>query len=194
MIELTKKQARAQARAAREALTQTQRDQYSHQICAHIQNLPQFQAARSVLSYMSFGAEADITALLDQYARHKQMLLPLSGRDRRLIIYHYNGEDALLRSAYGILEPNPQRSVPFDDVPDLVLVPGLAFDRRGVRVGYGAGYYDRYLGSLPRRPYLAGVAFACQVFDALEHMVYDVNVDCMITQHGVIPIASEGQA
>ncbi len=87
----------------------------------------------------------------------------------------------------GILEPKPelreqnQRRVKVQEL-DLLVIPGLAFDRHGGRLGYGKGYFDRLLPGTRADALLAAVAFECQVFDAVPMQPYDVRVDAVVTQ------------
>ena len=86
-----------------------------------------------------------------------------------------------------ILEPSGQtkRFLPDASIPALLTAPGLAFDRSGARIGYGKGFYDRYLGKIPAadRPYLVGLCFSCQLFKTLDgQKPHDINMDLIVTE------------
>ena len=86
-----------------------------------------------------------------------------------------------------ILEPPGQtkRFLPDASIPTLLTAPGLAFDRSGARIGYGKGFYDRYLGKIPAadRPYLVGLCFSCQLFEILDgQKPHDINMDLIVTE------------
>ena len=86
-----------------------------------------------------------------------------------------------------ILEPPGQtkRFLPDASIPTLLTAPGLAFDRSGARIGYGKGFYDRYLGKIPTadRPYLVGLCFSCQLFERLDgQKPHDINMDLIVTE------------
>ena len=86
-----------------------------------------------------------------------------------------------------ILEPCGQtkRFLPDASIPALLAAPGLAFDRSGARIGYGKGFYDRYLGKIPAadRPYLVGLCFSCQLFEMLDgQKPHDINMDLIVTE------------
>ena len=86
-----------------------------------------------------------------------------------------------------ILEPPGQtkRFLPDASIPTLLTAPGLAFDRSGARIGYGKGFYDRYLGKIPvaDRPYLVGLCFSCQLFEILDgQKPHDINMDLIVTE------------
>ena len=91
---------------------------------------------------------------------------------------------ALLRSAYGIEEPGADAPLCAPEAIDLAIVPGIAFDAGGVRVGQGGGYYDRFL---PRfRGVAAGVGYTFQVFEALPALAHDAAVDYVIHPAGIL--------
>lgn len=91
-------------------------------------------------------------------------------------------------ATHGIRQPPAGQPAP---APDLVLVPGLAFSRDGVRLGRGGGFYDRWLGGLTRRPCLLGVGFACQLADSLPWEPHDVHLDAIVTEKGLFARTSQ---
>ena len=93
--------------------------------------------------------------------------------------------EMLVKSAFGVLEPPPEAPV---IEPDILLVPLLGFDRRGYRLGYGAGHYDRTLATLrARRPILAvGLAWACQEVDLIPADGFDQPLDWVVTENEAI--------
>lgn len=106
----------------------------------------------------------------------------------RLDFYRYNRDQPLVRGRFDILVPNLQA----EHLPrlriDLLLVPLVAVDAQGTRLGMGGGYYDRTLKSLPPqlRPRLMGVAHACQISDALlPHDDWDIRLDALVTELGI---------
>ena len=92
---------------------------------------------------------------------------------------------------FGIREPKPQVGTPqaIADI-DAILVPAVAFDRRGYRVGYGGGYYDRFLPELRGRAVRVGLAFACQLVDSVPAGAHDVPVDFIVTETEIIATGS----
>ena len=100
--------------------------------------------------------------------------------------------DELAAGTYGILEPRPElRALPSRRVEagqiDLVMVPGVAFDRRGGRLGHGKGYYDRFLPRLRPDVLAVGVAFECQLLGEVPMLPSDVFMDRVITEEAVCP-------
>jgi 5-formyltetrahydrofolate cyclo-ligase len=173
-------------RGRRAALGSAERDAWSQAICRSVVELLDARAARVVLTFLSFGSEVSTVGLVDHLAgAGSRVLLPLV-RDGALFAADYRPGDALMASAYGPLEPVPER--PADPVDlEAVVLPGLAFDRRGVRLGYGGGYFDRFLAPLSPRPLLVAVGFALQVLPEVPGGPHDVPVDFVVTEREVIP-------
>lgn len=157
----------------------------------------QFDTATTVLTYVAFGSEVDLRSLHQAYdgpveaPGRKRFAVPLThAPDSRLTFHLLAGAD-LRTSRSGLREPlaaAPQ--VPLHDV-DLVLVPGLAFAVDGTRLGYGKGFYDRFLAELraafPAVP-TVGVTIDALVFDALPSDAHDVPVTHLVTESGLRPV------
>jgi 5-formyltetrahydrofolate cyclo-ligase len=147
---------------------------------------------------MAFDHEVLTDGLIRQaIASGKQMVLPVVQIDRsHLMLYAIEALDRDVAPGYrGILEPQPQHAravVPH--ALDLVLVPGVAFDLQGGRLGFGAGLYDRLLGQLPRDIAKIGLAFDFQVISRLPHQPHDVLLDAIVTDRRVVwgPSHAEG--
>jgi len=150
--------------------------QKSFQICHQIELHERFVASRCVMLYYPLPGEVDVTALLDGYYEKKILLLPvIYGQD--ILPKPYSGPHNLVRGAYGILEPVGDGGNNTLQ-PELIIVPGLAFDRQGHRLGRGKGYYDRFLSR--QKGYKIGVCFHYQIFPSLPVEVHDVAVDEVI--------------
>jgi 5-formyltetrahydrofolate cyclo-ligase len=134
--------------------------------------------------FCAFRDEIDTAPLaVELRTRHARLALPvILGRDRPLLFRRWRAEDVLVPSgAFRIPEPPAEAE---EVLPDVLMVPLAAFDRRGYRIGYGAGFYDRTLALLrARRPVRAlGYAFACQEVDEVPAEPHDELVDMMITE------------
>ena len=139
------------------------------------------------LGYASFGSELDTRPLLRAVlASGRVLALPRIDRAaRRLVLHQVRDLGTELRpGVWGISEPDPERCRPvMPGEIDFVLVPGLAFDPEGGRVGYGAGYYDRLLGGWPEPlPLLVAAAFELQVVPAVPVLATDHRVDLVVTE------------
>ena len=128
------------------------RAEKSRAIQSRVLALPEYQRARRVLLYLSKGSEVDTWPLLARaLAQGKEVYAPRClERPGEMAFYRVSSREDLQAGAFGLLEPIPGRCPPLErGQGDLCLVPGLAFDREGYRLGYGKGYYDRFLGSRP---------------------------------------------
>lgn len=163
----------------------------SERVRTHLVSHPVWRASRVVLGYASFRNEVDTFPLLAVIlAEGKELVLPRVDRGRRsLDLLRVRDLRVDLGPGYqGIPEPNPLRCPPADPrVIDLVLVPGVVFDRRGFRLGYGGGYYDRLLESLPRAVRV-GLGFSLQVVDELPVLSHDLPVDILVTEEGSLEL------
>lgn len=144
---------RAQLRAARAAMAPEERARCDAAIAAQVVASPAFAQAPVVFSYLSFGAEVETrTIIRAAWAAGKVVALPRVVGPHRLAWYRVDSFEGLVLSAYGIKEPAPDpcRALSVtDDTCALALVPGLAFDQEGYRLGYGGGYYDAFLSTFP---------------------------------------------
>lgn len=169
----------------------------SARIRGHLVGHPAWRSSRVLLGYASFRQEVDTFPLLaEALAEGKDLVLPrVDRRARRLDLLRVRDLGADLEPGYqGIPEPRPGRCPPaHPGAIDLVLVPGVVFDRRGFRLGYGAGYYDRLLPSLAGAVRV-GLAFSLQVVDELPVLAHDLPVDVLVTEEGILEVATERAA
>lgn len=186
-----KQQIRAQAHENRNA--QENKEELSRGIVSRFMSLPEYQAARTVLFYLDVRSEVRTRhSLEDALASGKKIVVPYCIEGEVLELFHLESLDELSLGMYRILEPKPElRSLPHKQVPveeiDLIMVPGVAFDRRGGRTGHGKGYYDKLLEhSRPETP-LVALAFECQMFPEIPMQPHDVFMDKVITEAAVYP-------
>jgi 5,10-methenyltetrahydrofolate synthetase len=183
---------RAAVIAARDRLDGPRRSQAGDAITAGLLRLPAQVGARTLLSYASFGTEFDTRAFNEHVlASGRSLLLPRVDRAiRRLRLYAVASlADDLLPGVWGILEPDPARcrEASIEEV-DFILVPGVAFDESGGRLGYGGGFYDRLLARVrPDIPRVAG-AFSLQVVAAVPVEDHDCRVTTLVTENATIAI------
>jgi 5-formyltetrahydrofolate cyclo-ligase len=130
--------------------------------------------------------EADLTPLFHRHPR-KRWVLPriIPEQNHRMEIHIYDA-DHLVRHRFGMLEPAPDSPVMAEDEIELTLVPGLAYDRRGYRLGYGGGYYDRFLSRFGGVS--AGIVFHALWLDSIPHGGHDVPVQWIVTEKEMGPV------
>ncbi|HEX9892230.1 MAG TPA: 5-formyltetrahydrofolate cyclo-ligase [Actinomycetota bacterium] len=178
-----KESLRARMRRARRAVPAGERAERAARI--ERSALAVLEGARTVMVFYAFGTEVATRGLVRAlHHREVRLLLPFLTRGTMEAAEVGPGE-ALDPSAYGPREPVRRVAVDPGEV-DAMVVPGLAFDRRGHRVGYGEGHYDRYLTRLRPDALSVGVAFAFQVVDEVPSGPGDVAVDVVVTEDEVI--------
>ncbi|MFZ5427388.1 MAG: 5-formyltetrahydrofolate cyclo-ligase [Thermodesulfobacteriota bacterium] len=163
----------------------------SRRAAALVENLGQWRSAREVMVYFAFKGEVDAAPLLEGlWRRGARVLAPRCrpGQAGVLDVACVTCLDELAPGAYGILEPHPERCPPLAEyAPDAALIPAVAFDRRGGRLGFGQGYYDRLLaGPGFARTFLIGLAHPFQVVDELPMDPWDRPVHAVVTGEGII--------
>ncbi|MBI4011736.1 MAG: 5-formyltetrahydrofolate cyclo-ligase [Candidatus Rokubacteria bacterium] len=176
--------------ARREAIPAERRAELSAVIFATVVALEAFQRALTVLAYCSFGSEPVTDAFLRAVlGRGKSLVLPRVRRGTRsLDVYRVTDPARELRpGVWGIREPDPAACAPVPlGAVDFVLVPGVVFDARGGRIGYGAGYYDRLLRGLADGVPLVAAAFEVQLVDEVPMEPHDRPIDRIVTERRVI--------
>lgn len=160
----------------------------SKRITAKLQHLDEYRVATAVMFYVSYDNEVYTHKLIKEVlkAKTKETIVPLTDvLNRKLLPVKIESWSELSPGAYNILEPENKQNVVDVDTIDLVLLPGIAFDERGNRIGHGAGYYDRLLrDSLHAK--CVGLAFDFQIVDAIPVEKHDVAVDKIVTEKRII--------
>ncbi|MGN1214127.1 MAG: 5-formyltetrahydrofolate cyclo-ligase [Bacteroidaceae bacterium] len=152
----------------------------SNKILAKVEELPEFRNAEVVLAYFSLVDEVSTHTWVDRWSHEKTILLPKVVGDS-LTIHKYSGRDSLSTGSFGILEPVTPCFTDFDEV-DFVLVPGVAFDASGNRLGRGRGYYDRLFHELlPPSVMRVGVCFPFQLLPFVPTEPTDVPMHKVVT-------------
>lgn len=177
-------------RARRANVPIEERTQAGARIRALLLDLPQTRHVRSVLLYLSAKGEVDTWPLLDHFwGQDVTVLLPRCRKHAPglMDIHVVRSPQDLGPGAFGLTEPLPETTTRLTEPrPDLIVLPALAFDHRGYRLGYGGGYYDRFLCALPPDTCLVGLAYAFQVVPRLPADAWDIPVHHIITETAVI--------
>jgi 5-formyltetrahydrofolate cyclo-ligase len=177
--------------ARRDAAPAAARRAWSRAIAGRLAALPALSGAHLVLGYCSFGSEPETGAVLEAVlARGQALALPRVNRTARRLELRLVADPAgqLVPGTWGIREPDPARCPEVAPAAvDFVLVPGVAFDARGGRLGYGGGYYDRLLPALPGRTARVAAAFELQMVPAVPMETGDRRVDLVVTERAAYP-------
>jgi 5-formyltetrahydrofolate cyclo-ligase len=186
LINDQKYQLRQHCKTLRKGLGAESRQRASRAICAHLAAWDIFQNTDTILTYMPMRTEVDLRPLLTDFPE-KHWLLPriLPGEDGRMGFHPYD-PDHLVVHPFGMAEPAPHLPQVSADNIQLVLAPGLAFDRSGWRLGYGGGYYDRFLKEFGGVS--VGVVFQALLLEALPHGEHDVPMQGLVTESELIKI------
>jgi 5-formyltetrahydrofolate cyclo-ligase len=179
----SKSELRAAIHARRDGLPIEQRRRMSEQICERATSLEMLADARVLGVYMPIRSEVDPLPIIDwAFARSFEVALPAIGDDDVMVFRRYRHGDALVRSRFGTQKP-PDAADEID--PHVVVVPIIGFDRTGMRLGHGRGYYDRALAALAargRRPIQVGVAFSVQEVASIPAEGHDIPMDYIVTE------------
>ncbi|SFS90500.1 5-formyltetrahydrofolate cyclo-ligase [Marininema halotolerans] len=184
-----KKRLRSQLLATREALDPIQIAEESRQVCQRIMELPQWQDANYVLTYMPHRREMDLRPLMEKaWVMGKKVVLPRAlPAKRSLSFYEVNHFRDITIGVYGIQEPLAKEEARIDPkVLDLALVPGVAFDHHGYRLGYGGGYYDRFFAGEGSSIVRYGVAYSFQWVNSVYPEGHDIPMDGVVKPDGLI--------
>ena len=177
--------------AAREKLPVPDRLRLSRVVIGSVCELTAYRQAQTVLWYLNFGAELAAELWVQQaIADGKRVLLPrVNQASKHLDLYRVRDlQHDVAPGSWGIREPVIERCIKEDALGtvDLILLPGVAFTREGVRLGYGGGYYDKLLARLPHRPVLVAAAFALQIVPEIPQERTDRNVGWLVTENETI--------
>jgi 5-formyltetrahydrofolate cyclo-ligase len=168
----------------RNALSEKQARQWSLMIKTNLYSLPEFASAKKYMIYVSKGNEVYTQDLIEENIKRKRTSVPAVTKDgiKPSLINFF---DELKVGAYGILEPKKITEVNREEL-ELVVVPGVAFDVHGNRVGYGKGFFDGFLRwvNCPK----IGLAYEMQLVDKIPKEKQDVPMDIIITEKRIIRI------
>jgi 5-formyltetrahydrofolate cyclo-ligase len=183
-----KSELRARAKTVRDA--EPQRDLKGAAIAVRVEQLPQYRRARVVATYVGVKSEVATRSLIEGRLARGEPTAVVYRQDGDLALCLIHSLDELGPASFGLLEPvpyvvaDPERHCAPADV-DLFLVPGLAFDPAGGRIGYGKGYYDRLLAAAGPGAVFLALAFECQMVESVPMLPHDVAVHLVMTERAI---------
>ncbi len=179
-----KAELRKQVRRIRKTIPRASRDERSRRIVTRLTEFDALDPARCIAVFQPMREEVDIGELRTMlHQRGTRVALPRVDEELGIVMHEVARDTALVETRFGVQEPSPD--LPVADDIDVVIVPALAFDPRGYRIGYGRGYYDRYLSENPRA-LRVGVAFDFQLLVDLPRAKHDVPVHFIVTDKRLI--------
>lgn len=175
-------------RRARGALVPAQRRAKSQRAALHLLHSPCLRRAKSIAVYLGMGNELDTSALIAWLHRlNRRVLVPVvdGGQTRSMRMLPLRRGAVLRARRYGIREPVRRLRPARRERIEVVVLPLIGFDARGLRLGSGGGYYDRWLAAQKPRPYCIGLGYALQEVAALPAEPWDQGLDAVCTERGL---------
>lgn len=174
-----KKTIREQIKAKKRALPEAEKRQLNRRIFERLMTEPLIAGAGMIYCYVSLPDEADTRVLIDYFFEHQRKVAVPRVENDKICFYYVNSWQDLQPGAMGILEPKAA-CLPARDSNKPIIIPGVAFDHSGNRLGYGGGYYDRFLAADPSLIKIA-IAYEFQVVKDIPTEDFDQQVSTLIT-------------
>ncbi|MAX82114.1 MAG: 5-formyltetrahydrofolate cyclo-ligase [Crocinitomicaceae bacterium] len=180
---MTKNEWRKHVLEKRDACPQELREQYAADVLQQVEQHPAFQAAITVFCFVSFRSEINTLPILElALKQQKAVAVPLVNRTEKVMeAIKITSLNQLQPGYMGILEPSPELEKLDPKTIDLCFVPGAAFDKAGHRIGYGGGFYDKFIPQLRQGCKTIGLGYAFQVIEAIPFEEHDHPLDEVIT-------------
>ena len=169
----------------RDSLAPEQINSLSSAITDRLLNSPVYNASANIMAYLSFRSEVTTDLLITHSLNAgKRVFVPICiPATRALVLSEIRSLDDLENGYYGIRQPKKDKLFIADrNLLDMVVVPGAVFDRKGNRIGYGAGYYDRFFQTAPKDLCKVALAYSLQLLDSIPAEPHDVTMDYIITE------------
>lgn len=188
IVNSSKPQLRRHFRSARNTLTPEQQRAAAHRLAVRLARHPWYRTAKHIALYWPSDGEISPLPLVTRHAlRTKSFYLPCIGSNNQMTFHRYRPGDRLTTHSYGMQEPSDRSGLRNIKSMDLVLMPLVAFDVNGNRLGMGGGYYDRALKACPLHPKRIGLAHSLQQADQpLPKEPWDIRLHAIATDSGII--------
>ncbi|WP_461481603.1 5-formyltetrahydrofolate cyclo-ligase [Porticoccus sp.] len=181
---------RSLMRKRRRALTRQQQQHAGNGLAEQLCRLPAFRYRQRIAFYLANDGEIDpqfAMGIAQRAGKHCYLPVLHPLKQNRLHFVRHRRDDALVANRFGIREPSLRgNSIASLHAIDIILLPLVAFDRQGNRLGMGAGFYDRTLSRLGRRTLLIGLAHSCQETDSIARQPWDIPLHAIVTERQVI--------
>ncbi len=162
-------------------ISEKEKEIEAEEVFEKIESLPEFQTANTILMYWSLPDELPTHNFIIKWSKKKQMLLPVV-KENEMLIKPFSTKNELTQGSLGTWEPSVQKE--YINKIDLVIVPGIAFDKNKSRLGRGKGYYDKYF--VNRHIKKIGIGFDFQLIEKVPTEAYDIKMDKIITRSRII--------
>lgn len=187
---MNKKDVRRAVLKERAKLSPEVHETYSTKIMELVASTTYYKNAGTIMCFVSFGSEMDTSMIINKALEDgKRVAVPIAVHEtKELIPSVIASMDELEPGYFNILTPKSEFIRPIEpNEIDLVLVPGVAFDHHGYRVGYGGGFYDRFLTRIRKDTKKIAIGFSLQILDQVPRESFDLPVDMIISEKGLLP-------
>lgn len=192
-MELNKRDIRKNIINKRDMVVSEKRQEWDSDIFDSVINSDFYKNAKVIFAFVSFGSEVDTKRFIKQAIKDNKIIgVPkVKSKAEGFVIHEINSLEDLEEGFYGILEPKNSCRILEDDSFDFILMPGVAFDRFGGRIGYGGGFYDRFLSNLKRNVPKIAIAYDLQIIEKIPMSDHDIRIDGIITENETILFSCE---
>ncbi|WP_304681279.1 5-formyltetrahydrofolate cyclo-ligase [uncultured Clostridium sp.] len=162
--------------------------EYDISIFNKLINSEAYKNSNKIFTYISFGNEIDTKEFI-KYALNdgKEIYVPKTDKvNKEMMAVRIHSLDNMIEDNWGILEPKYIDEEKICEDFDLIIIPGLAFDRNGNRIGYGGGYYDKYFSKIKNINNKVALAYDFQILDNIQSEIHDIKVDYIISNNETI--------
>lgn len=185
---MDKKSYRKSIKAIRNSLDSQKKAELDAKFKEDFFALPEIKEGKNFFMYLNFGSEINTVPIIEELlAQGKNVYIPWIDQEKNIMLLTRlkDLDKELMTGFYGIQEIKEEYKSLYDGDVDVVLTPGLVFDKNFYRIGYGGGFYDKYFSSIDYSPFKIALAYSFQVVDQLPVEEYDQQYDALLTEKGL---------
>ncbi len=183
-----KRKLRNEILSIRDALVKSEKESMDNNIFNKLVNSELYKNAKSIFIYINFSNEINTINIIEKALNDgKEVFIPkIYKGDKSMKAIKLNSFNELKKNSMGILEPYDDSNFIEKTNIDLIIVPGVVFDNKGNRIGYGGGYYDRYLEDIKYKNNKVALAYDLQIVESIDAEAHDVKIDYIVTNTKII--------
>lgn len=170
----------------RDDINRVGKEKLENEIIAKFINGDEYKNAKIIFSYIGFGSEINTKVIIKDALNKGKVVYVPKVKGREMLLIKIDSLENLVTSSYGILEPIGDKSDLDVNKLDLIIMPGVAFDKMKNRIGYGGGYYDRFLINKNIKAHKIALAYDFQILENIKVEEHDIKVDKIITERRII--------
>lgn len=187
---MNKKDIRRDILGKRNDISQIYRKEWDDSIFSKLINSDLYKEANRLFIYVNYSSEVNTIEIIKRALRDKKdIYVPKTCKESKsMVAVKINSLNGLIVDKYGISEPPVVDKSEIASDFDLIIMPGVAFDIHGNRIGYGGGYYDKYIFSLEKNIKKVALAYEIQIVEEIESEIHDIKVDYIITNEKIMKV------